>query len=428
MPVWYQQFRLPLLLFQSILGTAVFSSLLKRKSHFGLRACFSLLAGILCLHFATLFYQTDYTLLATVIRTGFHVLCYLWVILFVQFCYEESIWTVLLVASSGYIAQDLCGSLKSVLKTIPAVLALATHPFGILLLDLLCYGGGFVLLAFLFRPYLQRRDLLDDKFKAIFSFFVLLLCIGMARITQDNRQRNEVAVLSESIYQILCDVFLLLLQFGVMEQRQMRQNVDAMKELLHEQYVQFETSKEKTQLVNEKYHDLKQLLQGFHGFVPAAQMQKLEKEIDGYEAVSHTGNEILDVILSDKRTLCIQRDIQLTCYVGGADLYFVEELDLYSLFNNILNNSVEAVSQLPPGQERFITLTAHREENMVTIHAENPCAGTVEFRDGLPQSQRDSDYHGFGMRSMERIAEKYDGSLIAKQTGDIFCLDIILFA
>ena len=249
----------------------------------------------------------------------------------------------------------------------------------------------------------------------------------MARITQDNRQRNEIAILSESIYQMLCDIFLLLLQFGVMEQRQMRQNVDTMKELLHEQYVQFETSKEKTQLVNEKYHDLKQLLQGFHGKVPAAQMQKLEKELDGYEAISHTGNEILDVILSDKRTLCAQRDIQLTCYVGSADLSFVEELDLYSLFNNILNNAVEAVSQLPPEQERFITLTAHRENNIVTIHAENPCIGTVEFRDGLPQSRRDPDYHGFGMRSMERVAEKYGGSLIAKQSGDVFYLDIILF-
>lgn len=428
MPEWYRNIRLPLLLLQSVLGTSVFTSLLKRKTHFPLRACCSLSVGVLCLSSALLFYQTDYTLFFTAIRTGCHVLCYLCVIFFIYCCYEESIWTVLLVASSGYIAQDLCGSFKSVLKTIPSILVLAKHPFGILLLDLLCYGGGFLLLAYLLRPYLQRRDLLDDKFKAIFSFFVLLLCIGMARITQDNRQRNEISVLSESIYQMLCDIFLLLLQFGVMEQRQMRQNVDTMKELLHEQYVQFETSKEKTQLVNEKYHDLKQLLQGFHGKVPAAQMQKLEKELDGYEAIPHTGNEILDVLLSDKKTLCIQRDIQMTCYVGGADLSFVEELDLYSLFNNILNNAVEAVSQLPPEQERFITLTACREENMVTIHAENPCIGTVEFRDGLPQSQRDPNYHGFGMRSMERIAEKYSGSLIAKQTGNIFRLDIILFA
>ena len=32
------------------------------------------------------------------------------------------------------------------------------------------------------------------------------------------------------------------------------------------------------QLVNEKYHDLKQLLQGFHGQVPEYQIQKLEKQ------------------------------------------------------------------------------------------------------------------------------------------------------
>lgn len=427
MPLWYQSIRIPLLFLQSILGTLIFSEALNRKQHFPLRAITVTVFCFLCLWPTQFFYQTEQTLLYTFVRVGLHILCYLCVIGTVCFCYEESIWTVLLISSSGYIAQDLCRSLKTALKAIPALFAVAKHPIGVLFIDLFCYGGGFLLLAFLLRPYLRRRDLLDDKFKALFSFFVLLLCIGMARITQDNRQRNEIAILSESIYQMLCDIFLLLLQFGVMEQRQMRQNVDTMKELLHEQYVQFETSKEKTQLVNEKYHDLKQLLQGFHGKVPAAQMQKLEKELDGYEAISHTGNEILDVILSDKRTLCAQRDIQLTCYVGSADLSFVEELDLYSLFNNILNNAVEAVSQLPPEQERFITLTAHRENNIVTIHAENPCIGTVEFRDGLPQSRRDPDYHGFGMRSMERVAEKYGGSLIAKQSGDVFYLDIILF-
>ncbi len=428
MPLWYQSIRLPLLLFQSLLGTAVFSESLKRKPHFRSRACGTFLLGVLLVWFAQMFYQTTYTPIYTLIRTGIHISCYLCVIGIIWFCYEESFWTVLLVSSSGYIAQDLCGSLKTLLKALPFFLSVAQHPVGVLFLDLLCYGGGFLLLSHFLRPYLQRRDLLDDKFKAIFSFFVLLLCIGMARITQDNRERNEIAMLSESIYQILCDIFLLLLQFGVMEQRQMHQNVDAMKALLHEQHVQFETSKENTQLINEKYHDLKQLLQGFHGQVSPSQIQKLEKQLDGYEAVTNTGNEVLDVLLSDKRTLCIQRGIQLTCYVGGADLSFVEQLDLYSLFGNLLNNAIDAVSQLPPKQERFITLAARREENMVTIHAENPCVGTVEFRDGLPQSHRDPNYHGFGMRSMERIAEKYSGSLAAKQVGDVFYLDIILFS
>lgn len=428
MPLWYQSIRIPLLFLQSILGTLIFSEALNRKQHFPLRAITVTVFCFLCLWPTQFFYQTEQTLLYTFVRVGLHILCYLCVIGTVCFCYEESIWTVLLISSSGYIAQDLCGSLKTALKAIPALFAVAKHPIGVLFIDLFCYGGGFLLLAFLLRPYLRRRDLLNDKFKALFSFFVLLLCIGMARITQDNRQRNEIAMLSESIYQMLCDIFLFLLQFGIMERRQMRQNVDTMKELLHEQYVQFEASKENTQLVNEKYHDLKQILQGFHGQVSPSQLQKLEKQLDEYEAVTNTGNEVLDVLLSDKRTLCIQRGIQLTCYVGGAALDFVEELDLYSLFGNLLNNAIQAVSQLPPEQERFITLTARREDSMVTIHAENPCVGAVEFRDGLPKSHRDPNYHGFGMRSMERIAGKYGGSLVAKQVGDIFCLDIILFS
>ena len=62
-----------------------------------------------------------------------------------------------------------------------------------------------------------------------------------------------------------------------------------MRQLLHEQYVQYENSKTNMQLVNEKYHDLKQLLQGFHGQVSPSQIQKLEQQLDGM--VTRNGKE-----------------------------------------------------------------------------------------------------------------------------------------
>ena len=96
------------------------------------------------------------------------------------------------------------------------------------------------------------------------------------------------------------------------------------------------------------------------------------------------------------------------------------------MIGNTLNNAIDAVSKLPEG-ERFIMLKASCEDGMVTIHEQNPFSGELVMEHNLPKSQRDSRYHGFGMQSMERIVEKYDGSLSVKAEGGMFNLDILLF-
>jgi sensor histidine kinase regulating citrate/malate metabolism len=118
----------------------------------------------------------------------------------------------------------------------------------------------------------------------------------------------------------------------------------------------------------------------------------------------------------------------LTCSLGKTDFSFVEELDLYSLFQNALSNAINAVSALPEGTERFITLSAMRDGNTLSIHMENPCREDIDFVDGLPQTRDDPDWHGFGMKSMNRIAEKYNGMLTVEQRGRLFLLDILLLA
>lgn len=429
MPIWYQTIRSPLLLFQSLVGMMIFAYPLQKRSYYALRlvGAFAACAAVCELTMLRL-YNQEQTIVGGAGRFGTMLVVYLSLIVIAAAAYKESVFTALFVASSGYAAQDIGGALKQMAKLTAAGNALTNHNFGVLALDLLCYGSAFLLLWVVFSPYVRKRDEnFDNRLKALFSFFVMLLCIGMARITQDIPARAPVTAFAECVYEITCNVLILILQFGVMENAKITREADSMRELVHQQHIQYTASKESMQLVNEKYHDLKRLLQSFQGNVSPAQIKKLEHSIDAYDAQVHTGNDVLDVLLTEKRTLCTQRNIQLTCYAGGADLGFVEELDLYALFSNALNNAIEAVCAMPETEERFITMTAQREGNMLTIHVENPCTGAITFEDGLPQSKRDPRYHGFGMKSMERTAEKYGGSVSARQAGAMFYLDILLF-
>lgn len=255
---------------------------------------------------------------------------------------------------------------------------------------------------------------------------MLVLCIGMSRITQDNWDRNTMAQLTEWLYAIITSILILQVQFRVLDKNRMVRNVDAMRELLHQQHVQFQTSKENAQLINEKHHDLKQMIGTLSGRITQGELERLQQSISTYDDVVHTGNEVLDIILTEKKILCEKQGIQITCLAGGVDLAFMDDIDLYSLLGNALTNAIEAVGRLPEGYARYITLSIRQNAGMTFFHVENPCEETVVFENGLPQSRRDARFHGFGMKSKERVALKYGGTLVAKQSGDMFFLDIVL--
>ena len=59
------------------------------------------------------------------------------------------------------------------------------------------------------------------------------------------------------------------------------------------------------------------------------------------------------------------------------------------------------------------------------MHIENYYSGELEFEDGLPKTtQEDNGYHGFGMRSISMIAEKYGGYMEVNASDGVFRLDI----
>lgn len=64
-----------------------------------------------------------------------------------------------------------------------------------------------------------------------------------------------------------------------------------------------------------------------------------------------------------------------------------------------------------------LSLVVRQVAGVVSTHVENPFAGEVTMRDGLPvTSKGDSANHGFGVRSMQLTVERYGGTLATLAT------------
>ncbi|MCD7918721.1 MAG: GHKL domain-containing protein [Clostridiales bacterium] len=185
--------------------------------------------------------------------------------------------------------------------------------------------------------------------------------------------------------------------------------------MLNTQYTNYLLNQEAVDMVNRKYHDLKHQIAILRNGVDAAQrldyLDRMEEEIQVYETQNKTGNQYLDTILTSKSIHCQKEHIQLTCVVDGAALGFLDVMDLSALFGNALDNAIEAVVQLPDPEQRLIHLSVSQERGFLRIRLENRCREEETVTGGLPKtSKRDKRNHGFGLKSICAIAEKYDGS------------------
>ncbi|MCD8085358.1 MAG: ATP-binding protein [Clostridiales bacterium] len=184
--------------------------------------------------------------------------------------------------------------------------------------------------------------------------------------------------------------------------------------------------------INMKCHDLKhqlERLQAGNDEISRQALQELADSVTLYAKVAKTGNDVLDSILTQESLRCERYHIHFTCMADGARLGHMKSTDLYSLFGNAIDNTIEAVQQEPEEEKRVIFLKVTGSGDYISIHLENHCPGQVSFWDGIPQTDKpDREQHGYGMKSMQYVARKYGGNLVCRQEGQMFYLNILLEA
>ena len=111
---------------------------------------------------------------------------------------------------------------------------------------------------------------------------------------------------------------------------------------------------------------------------------------------------------------------------NGDVIAFMDDMDIFSLFGNAISNAIESVSRIADPRRRQISLKVRRVGNLCSVHVENYYSGKIDFEEGLPVTDKDKNYHGFGMRSMKRIVESYGGALNVTCTDELFILDIVM--
>jgi sensor histidine kinase YesM len=200
----------------------------------------------------------------------------------------------------------------------------------------------------------------------------------------------------------------------------LQKEMEATNMILHHQYEQYQMSKDSIDIINRKYHDLKHQIATVRAEDNSEKreqyLQELEEGLKGYGAQNKTGNSVLDTILTGKNMYCMQRNIAFVTSVDGTILEFMNVMDLCTIFGNALDNAIECEEKLSDIEKRMVRVSVSAQGHFIIIRVENYWEEELETGDDLPATtKRDTAYHGYGLKSIRSIAEKYGGYMTMRQ-------------
>lgn len=440
----------PIFMLELLICFFIYAFKLKKRNHFALRFIIaSIILIIISFFFPIIKYDAFYTSIMFLIL-------FIISLFMMYFCYDEEIINIIFIGIASYTTRHLAFQFYSLGETflsmllyekIGAELLSAQQFYGNVTLNSLVNTISIVISIFLYinifiiiylltivffgKNLWKIEDLkIENKSLLFLSAFVLIAEIFLhAVLVYISEDYNILYTELMYCYNILSCLFIFYMQKSLINVKKLQKELTIVNHLLLQEKEQYEISKQNIELINMKCHDIRhQIRQGFSNNVSKEYLNEIEKLINIYDSTVKTGNKELDVILTEKSLLCAKNSIVFTCIVDGEKLSFMDKEDIYALFGNLIDNSIEAVSQIEDKEKRIIELNVKCIDNIIVLNINNYFVNQIKLnKDGLPLTTKEKNgYHGYGLKSIKYIVEKYKGDLSISVKNNVFNVDIIL--
>lgn len=133
-----------------------------------------------------------------------------------------------------------------------------------------------------------------------------------------------------------------------------------------------------------------------------------------------TGEKAIDYLISSKMALAEQEHIKTKVNIEYPHNTNIRSVDLTTILGNLLDNALEA-TEAATDDLRFLNLTIRRINAMLIIKVENGY-GNAPARNGgeLETTKEDKTAHGWGLKSIQTAADRYDGTITTDYKNGIF--------
>lgn len=243
-----------------------------------------------------------------------------------------------------------------------------------------------------------------------------------------NARKMEIPVAAVFLFLTFSNIYFISVMERQANQEKIRQRLLFLEEQHHIQLVHYQELYEKQKTIRKTQHNMKNTLLAIWGMVRAGENEKALEHITTVlgkikinSTFIQTGFPALDAVLSAKTTEFSNLDIPFS-YQISISVLNVDEVDLCILIANALDNALEACRRLHEKSKAYIKLDIHTCGAYLLAGVENSALKPVD----CITWKADRENHGLGLKSMQKIAKKYNGNIFSTYNQGVFYFSCML--
>lgn len=301
--------------------------------------------------------------------------------------------------------------------------------FGIVVLNVLKYAISFAVSGF--KNIKMGNKLPNAYWISLFVIPVSSLFMLAITFQSDGLAAYQIVISITAVLIINFTVFFLFDSLAKLYQEKQAKDFIEQQNRYYENQLQIiNASLEASSILR---HDMKNHLHTIFTDINTGNISEAKKHIsdivDVYSArteIIHTGYSAIDSIVNFKLQSAKQNGVKVNANSSIPPNLNFSSFDSTVIFGNLLDNALQAVSLVD--KNAFIVLTMHYSKGMLIIKVSNPFINEVKIVDGkIISSKSDKENHGYGLKSVKEVVEKYNGTIEIKTDSNIFTITAVLY-
>lgn len=301
---------------------------------------------------------------------------------------------------------------------------------GVMAMRLLAYIEA--LLLYNFKSVRKNQRINPIEWMASVTIPLMSFVLFVFIIQADNVSQGLVLVASGIIYVINIVVFYMydslanaynrISQSVIIEKEKefyfqqcemMQKSTDNLRSFRHDMKNQLIVSREL--LLNHKYDDGAKLFDELLG------------KIEVTSLYSNSGNITVDSIINYKLQNVCEDSIAIKTEIVVPREWNLEVSDSIIILGNLLDNALYALQQVKKS-DRFLKLKVVYDRGCVVIQCMNPYVEEIQYiNKQIVSSKPDKKEHGYGLKNIQSVVEKYNGCMEINHANGVFQVDILLY-
>lgn len=303
------------------------------------------------------------------------------------------------------------------------------------------WGGLFLFLSRFVKKLKKVHQMTKWSWYALYSIYAFIVLNTTKRY---HYQAGDDAIVLRGVdnyrllfYLIIAIIVIMFLSISYSDRKLLKVENDLLKEQIEIQYANYLMAQQQETKIHKLYHDIGNHINTIQVLVNNGETQEAKTYTENlalqYRNIKkdfYCSNKIINAVLTQKVKVCTQSGIAYDIDINIPEVLPIRDIDSMSVFSNLLDNAIESC-QRNENSENYIHIKASILGDYFVvkiINSKSMSANVSKDKHSFSTWKKDKNMHGYGLRILEEIVDRYDGQKELLDNGNEFSAMIMLKA